>query len=58
MDNGLLTQALAKFFLGVILLGVLIFLPAWSLKFWQGWLLMDILFVPMFVAGLVMLVGV
>ncbi len=57
MDNGLLTQALAKFFLGVILLGVLIFLPAWSLKFWQGWLLMGILFVPMFVAGLVMLVG-
>ena len=55
MDNGLLTQALAKFFLGVILLGVLIFLPAWSLKFWQGWLLMGILFVPMFVAGLVML---
>ena len=55
MDNGLLTQALAKFFLGVILLGVLIFLPAWSLKFWQGWLLMGILFVPMFVAGLVMM---
>lgn len=55
MDNGLLTQALAKFVLGVILLGVLIFLPAWSLKFWQGWLLMGILFVPMFVAGLVMM---
>ena len=55
MDNGLLTQALAKFFLGVILLGVLIFLPAWSLKFWQGWLLMGILFVPMFVAGRVMM---
>ena len=55
MVNGLLTQALAKFFLGVILLGVLIFLPAWSLKFWQGWLLMGILFVPMFVAGRVMM---
>ena len=55
MDNGLLTQALVKFFLGVILLGALIFLPAWSLHYWQGWLLMGILFVPMFVAGLVML---
>ena len=55
MDKGLLTQAVAKFFLGVILLGVLIFLPAWSLHYWQGWLLMSILFVPMFVAGLVML---
>ena len=57
MDKGLLTQALAKFFLGVILLGVLIFLPAWSLQYWQGWLLMGILFVPMFVAGLVMMAG-
>lgn len=55
MDKGLLTQALVKFFLGVILLGALIFLPAWSLHYWQGWLLMGILFVPMFVAGLVML---
>jgi Putative protein-S-isoprenylcysteine methyltransferase len=53
-DN-LLIQALGKFFLGVILLGVLIFVPAWSLRYWQGWLLMGILFVPMFVAGLIML---
>ena len=56
MDKGLLTQALAKFFLGVIVLGILIFLPAGSLHYWQGWLLMGILFVPMFVAGLVMMV--
>ena len=55
MDKGLLTQALVKYFLGVILLGALVFLPAWSLHYWQGWLLMGILFVPMFVAGLVML---
>ena len=55
MENNLLTQALAKYFLGVIILGILIFLPALSLHYWQGWLLMSILFVPMFVAGLVML---
>jgi len=55
MENNLLTQALAKFSLGVIILGILIFLPACSLHYWQGWLLMGILFVPMFVAGLVML---
>ena len=55
MKGNLLTQALVKFFLGVIILGILIFLPAWSLHYWQGWLLMGILFVPMFVAGLVML---
>ena len=53
--NNLFAQALGKFFLGVKLLGVLIFLPAWSLHFWQGWLLMGILFVPMFIAGLIML---
>jgi len=55
MDKGLLTQALAKFFLGVIVMGFLIFLPARSFRFWQGWLLMGILFVPMFAAGLVMM---
>ena len=55
MDKGLLTQALAKFFLGVIVMGILLFLPAGSFRYWQGWLLMGILFVPMFAAGLVML---
>ena len=53
MKSNLLFQALTKFFLGVILLGLLIFLPAGSFHYWQGWLLMGILFVPMFVAGLV-----
>ena len=55
MKKSLLTQALTKFSIGVILMGVLIFVPAGSLRFWQGWLLMGILFVPMFIAGLVML---
>ena len=55
MDKGLLTQALAKFFLGVIVMGILLFLPAGSFHYWQGWLLMGILFVPMFAAGLVMM---
>ena len=54
-NENLFIQALWKFFLGVILLGVLIFVPAWSLYYWQGWLLMGILFVPMFIAGLIML---
>ena len=55
MDTHLLKQALVKFFLGVLVLGLLIFVPAGSFRYWQGWLLMGILFVPMFVAGLVML---
>ncbi len=47
--------ALSKFLLGVLLVGALIFLPAGTLCFWRGWLLMGILFVPMFVAGIVMM---
>ena len=55
MDTKLLTQALAKVSLGIVLMGLLLFLPAGSFAYWQGWLLMGILFVPMFVAGFVML---
>lgn len=55
MDSRLLTQSLVKFFLGVVVLGLLLFLPAGSFRYWQGWLLMGILFVPMFVAGLFLL---
>ena len=55
MDRNLLIQALAKVSLGVVLMGLLLFLPAGSLRYWQGWLLMGILFVPMLVAGFVML---
>ena len=53
--NGLFLQAIGKFLLGVIIIGLLLFLPAGSLQYWQAWLLMGILFVPMFCAGLVMM---
>ena len=55
MNKSLLTQTLLKFTSGVVLVGLLLFLPAGSFAYWQGWLLMGILFVPMFVAGAVML---
>ena len=51
----LLIDALCKFFGGVLMVGLLIFLPAGTLAFPNGWLLMGILFVPMFCAGLVMM---
>ncbi len=47
--------AITKFLLGVALLGVLIFLPAGSFRFFNGWLLMIILFAPMFFAGIVLM---
>ena len=55
MDGALLKQALVKFFLGVVVMGALLFVPAGSFRYWQGWLLMGILFVPMFIAGLVLM---
>lgn len=51
----LFLEAIAKFTLGVILVGGLLFLPAGTIAYPSGWLLMGILFVPMFLAGLVML---
>lgn len=53
--NNLFVQAIGKFLLGVVIVGLLLFLSAGSLRYWQGWLLMGILFVPMFCAGLVMM---
>ena len=55
MTKSLFFSAIAKFLLGVVLVGVLIFLPAGTLNFFNGWLFMAILFVPMFLAGLVMM---
>ena len=55
MNRKLFFQAIAKFTLGVVLVGALIFLPAGTLDYPNGWLLMGILFVPMFCAGLVMM---
>ena len=51
----LFVNALAKFFCGFLLVGLLIFWPAGTLACPKGWLLMGLLFGPMFVAGLVML---
>ena len=55
MSVKLFVGAIAKFMFGVVLVGLLIFLPAGTLSFFNGWLLMGILFVPMFFAGIVMM---
>ena len=56
MTKRLFWQAMGKFWLGVLGVGALIFLPAGTLQFGQGWLLMGVLFVPMFLAGLFLMV--
>ena len=55
MDSKLFWRAMIRFACGVLLAGLLLFLPAGSFAYWQGWLLIGILFVPMFAAGLVMM---
>ncbi len=55
MTKKLFIQAIIKFLSGVVLVGLLIFLPAGTLLFFNGWLFMGILFVPMFFAGIVMM---
>ena len=55
MTAKLFVQAIAKFALGVVLVGLLVFLPAGTFAFPGGWLLMGILFVPMFFAGIVIM---
>ena len=56
MSVKLFVGAILKFLLGVLLVGLLIFLPAGTFAFFGGWLLMGILFIPMFGAGIVMMV--
>ena len=51
----LLWNALAKFTCGLLLVGLLIFLPAGTLAYTNGWLLVGLLFGPMLIAGFVML---
>lgn len=55
MTRKLYFEAILKFTAGVFLVAVLLFLPAGTLDYPGGWLLMGILFIPMFLAGLVMM---
>ncbi len=55
MTMKLFIQAIVKFLAGVLLVGLLVFLPAGTFEFFGGWLFMSLLFVPMFVAGIVMM---
>lgn len=56
MTKKLFVQAITKFVLGVVLVGLLVFLPAGTFSFINGWLFMGILFVPMILAGIVLMI--
>ena len=55
MKNNLLVQSLKKFIAGFVAIGVLLFWPAGTLHYWNAWLFVAVLFVPMLLLGIVML---
>ena len=54
MDKKLFFQAIVKFLSGLVIVGLLLFLPAGSFNYFNGWLLITLLFIPMFMAGIIM----
>ena len=56
MSIKLFIEALLKYLLGILLVGALIFVPAGTIYFMNGWVLMGVLFIPIFIAGIVMMV--
>ena len=55
VNTKLFVQAVTRFLAGLFIVGLFLFLPAGTFAFWQAWLLIFILFVPMFIAGLIMM---
>jgi len=55
MSKKLFSEALSKFLLGMVCVGLLIFIPAGTIKYWQGLVFMAVLFIPMFLAGIIMM---
>lgn len=55
MTKELFIQAVTKYILGLILVGLLVFWPAGTLSFFNGWLFMGVLFIPIFIMGVVMM---
>ncbi len=56
MTVKLFVEAIIKFLSGIVLVGILIFLPAGTLSFTYGWIFMGVLFIPIFLAGIVMMI--
>ena len=54
MDRKLMISAVTKFLAGLVLLALLIFLPAGTFTFTQGWIFMAVLFLPMLMIGIVL----
>jgi protein-S-isoprenylcysteine O-methyltransferase Ste14 len=56
MDIKLFFQAIIKYVFGVLIVGGLLFIPAKSFEYWNGWLFLVLLFIPMLVAGIILMI--
>ena len=56
MNIKLLLEAIVKFLLGFVLVCLLLFIPAGTINYFNGWLFISLLFIPMFIAGIVMMI--
>jgi protein-S-isoprenylcysteine O-methyltransferase Ste14 len=54
LDKKLFIQAVMKYLLGIMLFSVLLFIPAGTLNYWNAWLLIGVLFIPMLIVGIVL----
>lgn len=55
MRRKLLLSAISKFIIGLIMISLLLFLPAGTIYYWNGWLFIGLLFIPMFLLGAILL---
>ena len=56
MNIKLFLQAIIKYVFGVLIVGSLLFIPANSFEYWNAWLFMGLLFIPMFIAGIILMI--
>ncbi|HZK21596.1 MAG TPA: isoprenylcysteine carboxylmethyltransferase family protein [Oscillospiraceae bacterium] len=56
MDKLLFVKACVKYVFGVLLLFLLLFIPAGSLRFWNAWLFMALVFIPILIAGVILMI--
>ena len=56
MDIKLFFKAITRYILGIVIVGALLFIPANTFEYWNAWLFMGILFIPMFIAGIILMI--
>jgi NAD(P)-dependent dehydrogenase (short-subunit alcohol dehydrogenase family) len=56
MDKKLFIQAIVKYVSGLILVSILLFIPAGTLNYWNAWMFIGALCVPMLIVGIVLMI--